>query len=306
MINSQHLAPANSLINTNKGTHGLMLIMVALVASSFPVGAAITYALPPVVMMFLRFFLAALLFAPYVIAKNGWALPPLRALFGYALLSIPLVIFFWCMFEALRHTSAINTGALYTTLPAMTALASYIINQQTISKRRQLGLLIGTVGALWIVFRGQISALVNLQLNSGDLLFLVGCLSLSVYNPLMKKRYRGERQELMTFWVILFGAVWLLVLALPSFSQIDWSNVPFKVYAGISYLALFTTLITFFLLQIGTLKLGPIKVAAYSYLTPLFVILLTVLMGIEQLDWQTLPGAGFILIAMLLIQNEPR
>jgi drug/metabolite transporter (DMT)-like permease len=208
------------------------------------------------------------------------------------------------MFEALRHTSALNTGALYTTLPAITALASYFILGQGISQSKAIGLIMGTLGALWIVFRGDVNALLALELNKGDLLFLLGCVALSIYNPLMKKLYEGEPQELMTFWVLVFGSLFLLLLSLTSLNGINWLAVPLKAYVGIGYLALFTTLITFFLLQIGTVRLGPTKVAAYSYLTPLLVLMLTVSMGFEQLSWGLLPGAILVFAAMLIIQND--
>ena len=94
--------------------HVLMLFIMILVAGSFPVASLITDALAPEVMMFVRFLLAALLFAPFVFIKNGWYIPAIDQLFAYTLISIPLVVFFWCMFESLRHTSVINTGALYT------------------------------------------------------------------------------------------------------------------------------------------------------------------------------------------------
>ncbi len=47
-----------------------ILLTIILVASSFPVGAAITNELPPAIIMFMRFLLAATLFAPYVFYKE--------------------------------------------------------------------------------------------------------------------------------------------------------------------------------------------------------------------------------------------
>ena len=284
--------------------HLLMLLMVALIASSFPVGALITSGLPPEVMMFLRFLLAALLFAPYVFLKNGWQLPKARNLAGYAALSIPLVVFFWCMFEALRYTSALNTGAIYTIVPAITALYVFFINREKTSKRRASGLLLGTLGALWIVFRGDINNLLQLDINHGDLLFLLGCLFMGAYNPMIKKLYSGEAMELMTFWVISFGTLWLLLLSLPTLNQIEWQAVDSQVYLGILYLAIFTTLISFFLLQLGTLVLVATQVAAYSFLTPVFVVILNLFIGSAVFQWQLLPGIAFVLIAMILVQRE--
>ena len=143
--------------------HGLMLLTITLAASSFPVVAAITHELPPEIIMLLRFSLASALFAPYVLLKHGLAVPSSSHILRYVILSIPLVVFFWCMFESLRYTSILNTGALYTTVPAITAVYALFINQEAIGKSRSLGLLIGTVGALWIVFRGDLDAYLGLE-----------------------------------------------------------------------------------------------------------------------------------------------
>ena len=56
---------------TKRGTlrrvHGLMLLATALVATTFPLGAAITHDLDALVLTLLRFALAALLFWPIVV-----------------------------------------------------------------------------------------------------------------------------------------------------------------------------------------------------------------------------------------------
>ena len=290
--------------HSNLYVHLLMLLMVLLVAGSFPVGAIITNELPPDVLMFVRFLTAATLFAPFVFIKNGLALPSRKALLGYAILSLPLVVFFWCMFESLRYTSVLNTGALYTSVPAITALFAFFINKETTSRTRSFGLILGTVGALWIVFRGNIDALLSLSINYGDGIFLIGCLFMGLYNPMVKRIYGGEPMELMTFWVILLGSGWLLLLSASKLGSIEWSLVDTKVYAGVLYLSLFTTLISFFLIQFGTVKIGPTKVSAYSFLIPLFVIALSVLTGMESFNSGTTPGMLLVFVAMLLIQHE--
>ena len=51
--------------------HVLMLLSILIASGSFPVGKLITNDLPPAVMMFMRFLLSAVLFAPYVFIKIG-------------------------------------------------------------------------------------------------------------------------------------------------------------------------------------------------------------------------------------------
>ena len=286
--------------------HGLMLLTITLAASSFPVVAAITNELPPEIIMFLRFSLAAALFAPYVLLKHGLAVPSSAHILRYVILSIPLVAFFWCMFESLRYTSILNTGALYTTVPAITAVYALFINGEAIGKTRSLGLLIGTVGALWIVFRGDLNAFLGLELNYGDVIFLIGCLFLGFYNPLIKRFYRGEPMEIMTFWVLISGSVWLFMISGQNLFHIDWSQVDQKVYTGVLYLALFSTLASFFLLQFSTVRIGATKVAAYGFLTPVFVIIISILVGMEAFEPVTTPGILLVIGSMLLIQMETK
>ncbi len=294
------------MTNLKTSAHGLMLLTIILAASSFPIGAAITNDLPPEVMMFIRFLLAAILFAPYVFIKNGLEFPSLNKIIHYTILSVPLVVFFWAMFESLRYTSVINTGALYTLVPAITAVYALFINREITNKFRSFGLFIGTLGALWIVFRGDYDALIGFKLNYGDLIFILGCLFLGLYNPLVKKFHSGEPMEVMTFWVLFLGACLLLLVSAENILSVDWHSIDGDVYGGILYLSLFSTLITFFLLQICVVKIGATKVAAYGLLTPIFVIIISVFVGMGKFELITLPGMLLVIIAMFIIQREPK
>ncbi|WP_444886084.1 DMT family transporter [Microbulbifer sp. JMSA008] len=284
--------------------HGLMIACTLLVAGSFPVGALIADSLPADCLMMIRFLIATGLFAPFIFLKHGFQLPHPKKLLGYALLSIPLVIFFWCMFEALKYTTAVNTGALFTTVPAMTAVFALIINGERSSARKVIGLTLGTLGAAWIVFEGSITTAITLDLNRGDWIFTLGAISLSLYNPLIKRVHSGEPTEVMTFWVILFGALWLLLLSFPSLSHIEWRNIPVETYGGLFYLALFTTLISFFLLQFSTIRIGATKVAAYSFLNPVFVLVLATALEMTKFTINFIPGIILVFAAMLFIQAE--
>ena len=63
--------------------HGGMLISAALVATSFPVGKAIAPFLDPALLTCIRFILAALLLAPYVVRRFGLRLPDRFAIVRY-------------------------------------------------------------------------------------------------------------------------------------------------------------------------------------------------------------------------------
>lgn len=294
------------MLESNTYVHGLMLLAIILASSSFPIGASITNELPPEIMMFLRFLIAAFMFFPFVIAKNGLVLPSSTSLRIYILLSIPLVAFFWCMFESLRYTSVLNTGALYTLVPVITAVYAFILNRELTDKLRIFGLLIGTIGALWIVFRGNYESFIGLDLNYGDVIFLLGCLFLGLYNPLLKRLYSGESMIVMTFWILLSGATLLFLISITNNNRIDWLDIKSDVYLSIIYLSFFSTLATFLIINYSTIRIGATKVSAYGFLTPLFVIAMSIFVGMDSFDIVILPGILLIMGAMMFIQREDK
>ena len=62
------------------------------------------------------------------------------------------------------------------------------------------------------------------------------------------------------------------------------------VLGGIVYLAVLPTLVTFFLTQYTTLRLGPTRVQAYGYALPAIVLLLDLALGKPAPPLMTVPG----------------
>jgi len=276
-----------------------------LVATSFPVGAEITHGLDSLVLTFLRFTLAAALFVPIIVWRYGWAglaLPSLRDLARYGLLSACLVSFFWGMFAALRLTSALNTATIFALMPVVTALVAAVLLKEKLGGAARIALPVGLVGATWVIFRGDPAALISLRLGLGDGIFLAGTVALGFYGPLVKLFHHGQPMAQMTFWTLTTGAFWLLLLSAPQLPDVAWGAVPIKVYGGIAYLAVFTTLITFFVVQWSSTVIGPTKVMSYTYLNPALVLVIGVALGQSAPPLATYPGLLIIIAATFVLQ----
>ena len=252
----------------------------------------------------MRYVVAVVCLAPIVIVHHGFSLPPPRRLGGYTLISISTVGFFWCMFESLRYTSALNTSVIYTLVPGISGIYSAIFLKERLGRGRLWALFLGMTGALWVIFRGDIKRLLSLEVNYGDLLFLAGCFMMAAYTPLVKKVHRQESMVIMTFWVLVTGTFLLLLLSFSGLAAVDWQNVEIKVWAGIFYLAVFSTIITFYLTHVSTLYLGPTRVMAYSYFYPAFVLLINWGDGKGLPSYATLPGVAIVTLATIALQWE--
>ena len=283
--------------------HSLMLVASVIVSSSFTVGAAITRGLDPAVLILVRYVLAVLFFAPVLVLRHGFTLPPLRQLCGYSAISASTVGFFWCMFESLRYTSALNTSIIFTLVPGISGIYSAVFLKERLGRPRLIALFLGMAGAVWVIFRGDIHRLVALEINYGDIVFLAGCFMMAAYTPLVKRVHRQESMVVMTFWVLVTGVGWLLVLSLPYLAEVNWQKVAMRVWAGIIYLAVFSTIVTFYLTHISTLYLGPTRVMAYSYFYPAFVLLIDWGLGHGLPPAMILPGVVVVTLATVVLQQ---
>ncbi len=285
------------------GIHLLMLVCALLVSTSFTVGKAITTGLDPVVLTQVRFLVATVLLFPYVIGMHGlhFSLP---LVLRCSAISLSLVLFFWCMFLSLRYTSALNTSVIFTLVPSIAGFYALLLLRERLSRAKLIALLCGMVGAIWVIFRGDISLLLLMQWNRGDLIFLAGCFAMGLYTPLVRLLHRHEPMVVMTFWILVTGSIWLLPVSAGQMAVLNWSGVPSSVWIGVAYLAVFTTVITFFLTQYATTFLGPTRVMAYSYLYPALVLFLDILLGKGLPETRVLPGVLVVLLAMFVIQRS--
>ncbi len=283
--------------------HGLMLVAAGLVSTSFTVGKAIAPGLDPAALTLVRFLVAALLMLPWVARHSGLHLPDSAALLRYSLISGVLAGFFWLMFLSLRYTTALNTGVIFTLVPGISSLYSALLLRERLGRYRLIALLLATVGAIWVIFHGDMSRLLAMELNRGDLIFFAGCLLMALYTPLVKLLHRGESMVVMTFWILVTGTLWLLLLSGNRLPAVPWARVAPMVWAGIVYLAVFSTIITFFLSQLATLYIGPTRVMAYSYLYPPCILVLDWAFGHGLPPLRTLAGVVLILLAMLVVQH---
>ena len=259
--------------------HAAMLLYSAMIATSFPVGAAITGDLDPTVLTLLRFIIAALALGLFLRLRGELALPRGGALLRYATISLTITIFFVTMFEALRWTSPLSTGAMFTFVPLMTAGIGFALNRQR-STAAQIGcLLLGGLGALWVLFDADLDRLLALDIGRGEAIFSIGCLAFAAYAPAIARLHRGESASLITFWVIVCGGLLLFLYCLPRLGGIDWTALPGRLWLGVAYLAIFNTCITFMLAKFSSVRLPSHKMMAYTYLTPAFVALLEGLLG---------------------------
>jgi drug/metabolite transporter (DMT)-like permease len=251
-----------------------MLLWALLIAASFSAAAQVSQAIDPILLTGLRLLFCALVFLPLLLFKGDTAMTA-RGLFGHAVLGLLLAVYFGSLFEALRYTSAVNTGTMFTLVPLLTLLFETVLMPDSHLKQRVLPMLIAAAGAVLLVLKGAgPGELPSLYAVS---VYGVGCLAMALYSPLSQRlktrSLKGRGPVGMTFWNMLFGALFLLTFCGFSGGWRSASLLTVSDFWWLIYLAVFATLATFWLLHRAIGVIAPSSVISYIYLSTLFLTL---------------------------------
>lgn len=284
--------------------HLAMLAFSALVAGSFSLGVLAAPLIDPGALAVVRFILAGVLVGAAAAVTTGIPRSALVAPWRYLVLGGLLGSYFVLMFEGLKTAPPVSAAAVFTLTPIMAAGFGWLFLRQRLTGRMALALGIGGIGALWVIFRADLSALLAFQVGRGEAIYFVGCVAHAAYAPLIRKLNRGEPAVVFTFGMMLAGTVLLAMYAWPAVVATDWLALPGIVWVTLVYVAVAASAMTFVLLQYASLRLPAAKVMAYTYLVPSWVALWEVVLhGLVQ-PGLVLVGVAMTVLALFLLLKE--
>ncbi|MBR9890608.1 MULTISPECIES: DMT family transporter [Salipiger] len=282
-----------------------MLSFSALVAGSFAMGSLAAPHIAPTALNAVRFVLAGLILSGVAAASGKVTRASLEAPWRYLVLGGLMIAYFVLMFEGLKTAAPVSMSAVFTLTPLMAAGFGWLLMRQRMTGRMALALAVGAVGALWVIFDGSLQAALRFGVGRGEAVYFVGCAAHAIYAPLVRKLNRGEPALVFTLWTNLAGTAMLLIWGWPALMATDWAALPPIVWITIAYTAIAATAATFVLLQFAALRLPSAKVMAYTYLTPSWVILWTLVLGQGVPPAVILVGVALTVVALLLLlKNE--
>lgn len=279
--------------------HLAMLLFAALVSGSFSLGGIITRQMDPEPLMVLRYIITTLSMGlmAFVLFRQPFAWPekPLRFLWLGGLLAVYMLT----MFMALRITSPVQTGAVFTLMPLISAVFAWFVLRQKTRPGVLASLLVAAAGAIWVIFHGDLNAILAFDIGRGEMIFFIGVVSHALYVPLIRLFGRSEHPVTFGFWVAVGTLFWLAIPGLPQLFNEDLTRFDWRFWAILTYIATMVTAVTFLLLQYASMRLPASKVMGYGYLTPTSVIVFEAALGN---GWSTLSvAAGAAVTALGLV-----
>lgn len=284
--------------------HLAMLLFSALVAGSFSLGSMAANEIAPSALNALRFWLAALIIGSAVIATGGIPRGSFAAPWRYLILGGTYGAYFVLMFEGLKTAQPVSAAAVFTLTPLVTAGFGWLLLRQRLTPRMGLALVVGGIGATWVIFRADLGAVLRFDVGRGEVVYFIGCVSHALYTPLVRLFNRGEKALVFTLGTMLSGALLVTAWGMPAILETDWTSLPAIVWITIAYVAIFASAATFVLMQYAALRLPSAKVMAYTYLTPSWVMLIELGLGRGAPPLLVSLGFAMTLVSLVLLLRD--
>ena len=281
--------------------HMAMLLFSLLVSGSFVLGSIIANLISPDLVTFLRFLIAFIAIAILILYQSKFCF--LKYLFiGRSLILGALIsIYFITMFEGLKTASSTSMAVVFTLTPLLAGFFDLIFSNRVMSKKVWITVVVAAIGALWIIFDGNIQNFINFKVGYGEKLFFIGCICHALYAALIPKFNNGEPAIIQTFGTLISGIIILGLFSNKEIIYYSWIDFPVIVLLTILYLAIFATAASFFLIQYSAVRLSSIKVMAYTYAVPIWVVLLQIIFLQQLPNTITFVGAFVILVSLLIL-----
>ena len=252
----------------------LVLTTVALWASSFTVIKSAYDEFTPLAFAGVRFVAATLAMLALLLVLRR----PLAVARGDLLRAAIVGIFHVGLYQiffslGLQHTTASSSVLIISTSPVLTAFLVWVTRAEPITWRQGAGIGLALAGVFILVQGGD--APTGGGHLKGDLLTLLAAGSYAVTPVLVLPLLRRYATITVMAVGMLFGTLVLVAVALPELARQSWS-VSTAAWAQLAYASLGAGTLGYLFWYEGIGRIGPTRVAAYSYLIPVLGVVLAV------------------------------
>ena len=178
-------------------------------------------------------------------------------------------------YVAAQYTTAVNMAVLQGTYPALVLFGMALIFRTPVTLLQRLGILVTFCGVLMIASRGEISTLLTLTFNRGDLLILVATAVFAAYT--LGLRDRPKASALVVFSVLAASAFVSSIPFLAAEMAMGLTYAPsLKGLLVLAFVAIGPSLLGQIFFIRGVEMIGPSRAGVFYNLVPVFGALLAV------------------------------
>lgn len=228
-----------------------------------------------------RFLLASiLLMLIYFFKKNSFKWKEVKSKLMVLTISGIIGVFAYnlLMFTGLKSTSSTNGALIMGLNPMFTLLLSGLILKTTINRFQIVGVLLSFCGVIFIISKGQLENILELNFVQGDILMLVSSMVFGLYNVINKKYLSGIDALNLTAFTT-FPATLLFIAYTFTNTSLSEVHITNEALISMVFMGLLGSVLAYYFWNFGVKQIGADASAIFINLVPLFATLMSLFIG---------------------------
>ena len=250
----------------------------------------------------MRLPLAALLMLPIYFAQGRRTSLRRDDLWTFAYLGFfGVVINMGCYTLGLSRTTSEHSVVVMALGPVMVLLLAAALKIERLTAAKFTGMVISFLGVT--VLETEHGASLRSPLLLGDLITFFGITGFAIYTVFAKRIAMRYDAVAMNTYTVVAGALIALPVALRQMVHLQWGSVGWIGWAGMFYMAGFSTVASYTIFSWVLRHMEPSRVAAINYVQPVVVILISIPLLGERPTQHLLAGAALVLLGVYLAER---
>ena len=283
----------------------LLLTFMALIwGVNYPVVKQTLSEIQPLAFNALRFSLASISLLFILMLFEGGGLMDRRNLkWVFILGTIGYGIHQILFISGIAHITASLSALMIATSPVLVMLLNLFVRVEKSSPKILFGIVLSLGGVLLLVIGANSDSTSPQSLMVGVGLTFLAAIFWATYTVLAKPYLATYSPLRLTTIAMIFGTIFLDIVAIPSLLTQQWRTITPVGWAGLVYSFIFTGVLGYLIWNIGVQRTGPARTAIYQNLTPVFAAIVSYFLLGEVLSTQQFIGAGMVFAGIYLTRT---
>lgn len=280
-----------------------LVLTVLFWSGNFIFGRLVSNSIEPMELSFFRWFFVLIILFPYILIHYKNILKIFKKEYVVLLILATLGIsgFNTFLYYGLQTTTATNALLINSSTPIFIIIFSMFISKIVITKIQFIGILISTLGVIYLILKGEINHILDLEFTIGDLWIIAACVDWALYSVLLK--YKPKELNSLEFFSIttLLGTFILFIAFISQGYSLEFSFLQKReVFYSMIYIVIFPSILSFYFWNKAILEVGPNKAGQFTHLMPIFGALLAYIFLDELIQSYHIVGMMLIAIGIYL------
>ncbi len=259
----------------------LLLFMVSIIWGINPsINRLLLEYANPVIMIAYRFIISSFTLFAYLIYKKQFRIPPLKHLLFFFILGFFSISITNTMnIAGFEYSTVTNCSLIISVSPLLISVSAFIFFKEKLFALQWIGIILVALSTIYLITDGNPTEIFGFDYNKGDLLFLIGQVTWTIYTLMLSKTPKDISLLEVVAWPCFFGAIinfivasYLGLLELPILNSTSISALIFSIWvnsmgavllwsygvkqAGSQIASIFVNLATLISIFIGIFLLG--------------------------------------------------